>query len=153
METGSSKTPSDRRKAEMQGKPQTEIEHPGGYERDLNPDRMAGQNIGELGRGERTYPNARDLKDVHRTLHDRFDDDELKAIPVVPEGARLRQGAKYLDVRDPSRREFTATGEMRAERDARIVPKDEVPYSIWNRLTGADQERIAERQGEPPEGR
>jgi hypothetical protein len=151
METGSSRTPNNRKKTEMQGKPQTQIEHPSEWERDLNPDHMAGQNIGEVGRGERTYPNARDLKDVHRTLHDQFDDDELRTIPVVPEGERLRQGAKYLDVRDPSRREFTATGQMRAERNARIVPKDEVPYSIWNRLTGTDRERIAERNAKPEE--
>lgn len=150
METGSEKTRPERQKSEMHAKPQTEVTHPDEWERDLNPDRMAGQNIGETGpAADRARPSAHDLKDVHRSLSGEFRDDELKAIPVLGDGERLKQGAKYMDLRDPERKEFTATGEMSAERGARLVPKDEVPYSVWNRLSGVESpERIAERGGE-----
>ncbi len=74
-------------------------------------------------------------------------DDELKRIPVVPAGQRLKQGATYLDLSDPARREFTASAGMGAGRANHFVPKDEVPYSLWNRLSGVDDpERMAERR-------
>lgn len=148
METGSSKTPSDHRpKSDMQAKPQTEKKHPKEWEGDLNPNRMAGQNIGEIAsEDERGSANARDVKDVHRSLSQEFGDDELRQIPIVQEGERLQQGARYLDLRDADRREFTATGDMSAAGESRLVPKDEVPYSLWNRLRGVDDpERIPER--------
>lgn len=128
-------------------KPQTEHKHPAEWERDLNPDRMAGQNIGErAGDREQQLPTAYDVKEVHRSLHADFEDDELKQIPVLRTGQRLQQGATYLDLRDESRREFTATGDQEAGERNRYVPKDEVPYSLWNRLTGVENpERIAER--------
>jgi hypothetical protein len=63
-------------------------------------------------------------------------DDGLKQIPVLPDGARLEQGATYIDLRDPHRREFTATGDMVAERDHWYVAKDSVDYELWNRLIG-----------------
>lgn len=143
METESSRTPGDRR-SEMQSKPQTERKHPDQWEGDLNPDRMAGQNIGDT--VEPRHRTAYDRKDVHRTLHSDFRDDELRAIPILEEGERLKQGAHYMDLHDPERREFTATGDMSSTREAWIVPKDDVPYSLWNRLRDTENpERIAER--------
>ncbi len=122
----------------MQSKPQTEQQHPEQWQRDLNPDHMEGQNIGALSaEHERGVPTAYDLKDLHRSMQG-FADDELKQIPVVPEGSRLQQGATYLDLNDPERQEFTATGEMRASADNFYVPKSEVPYPVWNRLRGIE---------------
>jgi hypothetical protein len=128
--------------------PQTTHNHPAEWERDLNPNHMAGQNIGERSSEmEKGLPTAHDFKDAHRTLHDAFEDDELKQIPILPQGQRLQQGATYLDLRDPQREEFTARGDMTASDDNWFVPKDEVPYSLWNRLLGVDNpERIAERR-------
>jgi len=114
--------------------------HPDEYERDLNPDRLAGQNIGGT---ERRFISAHDWKEVHRTLSE-FADDELEQIPLIAEGERLQQGATYLDLNDRQRREFTATGDMRAGSGDRIVPKDEVPYPLWNRLRGIDDPRRTE---------
>lgn len=148
METGSSKTPSERHhRSEMEAKPQTERKHPEEWAGDLSPNRLAGQNIGEVSsRAEQDARNARDVKEVHRALGGEFRDDELRQIPLVEEGQRLQQGATYVDLRDPDRREFTATGEMSADPESRLVPKDQVPYSLWNRLRGVeDPERIAER--------
>lgn len=118
--------------------PQTDQKHPDRWERDLNPNRMEGQNIGPISSDtERGIRTAYDVKPLHRRLQ-RFEDDELKQVPVLPEGARLQQGATYLDLRDEGRGEFTATGQMEAGPNDAYVPKDEVPYPTWNRLRGID---------------
>lgn len=127
----------------MQEKPQTEVKHPEEWQRDLNPEHMAGQNIGPMASDrEQGLPTAYDLKEVHRSLQG-FADDDLKQISVVPQGERLQQGATYIDLNDPERSEFTATGEMQAGADNYYVPKKEVPYPVWNRLIGVeDPERL-----------
>ena len=61
-----------------------------------------------------------------------------------PRGRRLEQGATYVDLREPARREFTATGEMQVPSDGLYVPKSEVDDHTWNRLLG---KRIPERMG------
>jgi hypothetical protein len=128
-------------------KPQTEERHPEEWRRDLNPDHLAGQNIGrDDAAAEQGLRTAYDVKPLHRALHD-LPDDELKQIPVLPTGARLQQGATYLDLADPARREITATGQMLAEAGHCLVPKDRVPYETWNRLTGEDGTRRAQGRG------
>src|SRR5437868_14701865 len=113
---------------------------PEGLRADLNPDLMAGQNIGlegyhpEKARGVKT---AYDVKGVH----DRFQslgDDELKQIPILPAGTRLEQGATYIDLKEREPKEFTARGEMEAKPTNWFVPKNEVDYQLWNRLIGVD---------------
>lgn len=117
---------------------QTHLKHPEEYQQDLSPNRMAGQNIGALsGESEIGLRTAYDVKAVHRSLND-FPDDDLKQIPVLEEGVRLQQGATYMNLSDPSREEFTATGDMAVDREGWYVAKDTVPYSIWNRLRGVD---------------
>jgi hypothetical protein len=112
---------------------------------DLNPDLMAGQNAGAAGphpekaAGVKT---AYDIKDLHDRLQ-KFHDDDLKQVPILPEGTRLEQGETYIDLRSPHPRKFTARAGMVAEPANRYVPKTEVPYQIWNRLTGVtDPERL-----------
>ena len=148
MDTRSSRTPAaNRPEGEMAAKPQTERKHPDEWAEDLSPNRMAGQNIGQVGsEAEPEARTAHEVKDVHRSLSGELRDDELRQVPILSEGQRLQQGASYMDLADPARREFTATGDMSAGPDSRIVPKDEVPYSIWNRLSGVDNpERLPER--------
>jgi hypothetical protein len=108
-------------------------QHPENYREDLNPDASAGQNYGRRGEEhEFDAKTAYDYKDLHRSLGD-ISDDQLKQIPVVPAGARLQQGATYIDLAGAGS-EFTATGDMEAGRDNCYVPKDEVAYELWNRL-------------------
>lgn len=135
-------------KADMDMKPQTERKHPDEWEQDLNPDRMAGQNLGATsGERERDMPTAHSIKELRLRLESEFTDEELAGIPVVPEGQRLRQGATYLDLNDPERREFTATADMVAGPDRRLVPKSGVHYSLWNRLVGVQNpERTPDRR-------
>ena len=119
--------------------PQQDAKHPRDVERDLNPNRMAGQNVGTQS-GEREVPilTAFDVKDIHRALHG-FTDDDLKQIPVLPEGTRLEQGAAYLDLAGDRRDEIKAMGGMAVERGHYVIPKDRTPYDLWNRLRGDEK--------------
>ena len=69
-------------------------------------------------------------------------DDELKQVPLLPVGGPAGRGATYVDLRDPARREFTATGEMQVPSDGLYVPQSEVDRRTWVRLLGV---RTAER--------
>ena len=113
-------------------------QHPEAWREDLNPDVMAGQNIGLAGpHPETDARTAYDVKAAHRRLHD-LTDAELKQIPILPRGSRLEQGATYLDLRDPEPREFTATGDMEAGPGNWYVPKSAVDHQLWNRLIGVE---------------
>lgn len=115
------------------------------FQHDLNPNQMAGQNVGTEGpHPEKDAPNAYENKELHSLLAD-YTSDQLKQIPVLPHGSRLEQGAKYIDLKDPERKEFTAMGSMEAGPDNLYVPKTEVDYQLWNRLTGVQNpERLGE---------
>lgn len=117
-------------------KPQMEEKHPEPWQSDLNPSRMGGQNIGgESEAEERTARTAHDVKDVHRALSG-FTDDELKQIPILEAGTRLRQGATYLDLDQGA---FTVSGVMFVASSQKVVPKDRVHYETWNRLVGEEK--------------
>jgi len=117
---------------------QTLHKHPEPYQHDLNPEAMAGQNIG-LGETQpaKTAPTAYDVKPVHRCLQG-FADDELTQIRLLPAGSRLEQGATYFDLANLARGEFTATGDMEVGPNQWVVAKKEVPYQLWNRLLGVE---------------
>ena len=113
-------------------------QHPDEWRADLNPDPLAGQNVGLAGNEvEKQSGTAHDLKDLHRRLPGRSDD-ELKQTPVRRPGPRLQQGATYVDLNDLDRGEFKARGDMEADRTTRYVPKTEVDYQLWNLLIGVD---------------
>src|SRR5688500_2468198 len=117
-------------------KPQMERKHPEPWQEDLNPARMGGQNIGgESEAQERVARTAYDVKTVHRLLAG-FTDDELKQIPILEPGTRLRQHATYLDLEQGP---FTAEGMMFAAALQYLVPKDRVHYELWNRLVGEEK--------------
>jgi hypothetical protein len=120
---------------------------PDEYRQDLNPRGGAGYNVAGVGPQPMQAENVRtayDIKSLHRRLEG-YTDDELKAIPIMPEGSPLEQGATYINVRDIEPNEFTARGGMTAEPGKWIVPKSEVGYQLWNRLLGVDN---PERTGE-----
>ena len=117
-------------------KPQAQQKHPDPWQHDLNPDHLAGQNIGppadELASSRATAFHLRKRGHAVGGL----DDEELKQVPLVPEGSRLQQGATYVNLADESYQEFTATAEITASQRDAYAPKDRVPYEIWNRLIG-----------------
>jgi hypothetical protein len=120
-------------------KQQAATQHPEEWRRDLNPNHLAGQNIGVLSdektRGDRTAFNVRKQGWVVGDL----DDNELQQIPVVAAGTRLQQGATYIDLKAEPLHEFTATGDMAVGKEDAFAPKDRVPYEIWNRLLGEEK--------------
>jgi hypothetical protein len=114
-----------------------EDKHPEPYQQDLNPNASKGINWGSVGpHPEKENPRtAYDAKDVHNFLRE-MPDEELQRIPILPIGARLESNATYINLRDISRREFTAEGYETVAADDWIVPKKEVDYQLWNRLIG-----------------
>lgn len=131
--------------AEMQKQGRPQDQKSDQWQQDLNPQPMAGRNDGLEGTNpEKSAPTAHDLKDLHARLPD-YTNDELKQIPVLAPGSRLKQGATYINLRDPGRQEFTATGGMTVGEHDWIVPKTEVAYPLWNRLLGVQNpERLDE---------
>ncbi len=122
-------------------------QHPEEWRQDLNPDAMAGQNVGMSHDRPGTWARtAYDRKDVHDRLG-AIPDDELKRVPILEEGTRLEQGATYIDL-NGDRREFTAMGDMEVGPRNRYVRKDLVDYQTWNRLIGVDN---PERTGDAAE--
>jgi len=117
-------------------------QHPAEYLEDLNPEYEAGEN----------HPPPRyvtrpayEIKELHAQCPG-LTDDELKQIPVLMEGSRLEQGAKYLDLRHLDEGELTAMGGMEAGRQNWYVPKSDVDHELWNLLTGVtDPYRLGER--------
>jgi hypothetical protein len=117
-------------------KQQAHQKHPDEWQRDLNPNHLAGQNIGS---------DALDAESPHLTaFHLRkrghefggLDDNDLKQVPLLPEGTRLQQGATYVNLAEGSPQEFTATANVTAQPGDAYAPKDRVPYEVWNRLIG-----------------
>lgn len=125
-------------------------QHPDEWRGDLNPNRLAGQNVGpSSSEREKASRTAYDIKDLHDRLNG-FPDDMLKQIPVLAAGTRLKQGAVYVDLNDPQAREVRALGDMEAGPQNYYVPKDEVDHFTWNRLLDI---RTPERVGDPGESR
>ena len=129
--------------SDIDKEPQQEQKHPERVREDLNPDRMAGQNIGPESAPREDAPRqgetktAYDAKEVHEALD--LSDDLLKKIPLVPEGRRLQTGATYVDLKQEARAPFTAQGRATADADHWYVAKDRVPYRIWNHLIGEEK--------------
>jgi hypothetical protein len=80
---------------------------------------------------------AIDDKHLVRLLAD-LSAEDLRQISVIMPGSPLRQGAAYIDLADPSRREFRAMGSAHAETEQRLVAKDDVDHELWHRLTAPD---------------
>jgi hypothetical protein len=120
-------------------------QHPDEWRGDMNPDRLAGQNVGPASaQHEKEARTAYDIKDLHDRLHG-FPDDMLKQIPVLHPGTRLKQGSVYVDLNDPNATEIRATGDMEAGPENYYVPKSEVDHFTWNRLLDI---RTPERVGD-----
>ena len=118
---------------------QEESKHPDEWRRDLEPNRMAGQNLGPRSvEREVPIPTAFDLKALHQILPE-LTDDELRQIPILSAGTRLEQGATYLLLGNDAREQIRAMGSMEVPADRYVVPKDRVPYPLWNRLLGVDR--------------
>jgi hypothetical protein len=95
--------------------------------------RKAKERNPQEGKNNGRARTAADIKALTARLA-AFTHDQLAAIPIVPVGIKLKQGAVYLDLRDAAPVPFTASGEMTAGEINYYTPKAEVPYEYWNRL-------------------
>ena len=118
-------------------KPQEQQKHPDEWSDDLNPTRMEGQNIGASSKSSNLRARTAADIDVLVGRLDKFNRDELSQIPIVPVGAKLKQGAVYLDMRIPAPVPFTATADTEATELNYYTPKAEIPYELWDRLVEA----------------
>jgi hypothetical protein len=84
-------------------KQQARQKHPDEWQQDLNPNHLAGQNIGrESEERERADMTAFHLRKRGYDLGG-LDDNDLKQVPVLAEGTRLQQGATYVNLPTRSR--------------------------------------------------
>ncbi|HEY9763346.1 MAG TPA: hypothetical protein V6D07_12525 [Trichocoleus sp.] len=107
------------------------------FQQDLNPDPRAGNNVSVVDEPERFDRSAEDIKELHERLSD-YTVEELRQITILPAGTRLKQGATYINLLDPLREEFTGMANQSADEGDYIVPKSQMPYDLWNRLTGVE---------------
>src|SRR5690348_13548016 len=118
------------------------------FEQDLHPNMPAGADLSAL-----RANFGRTLADV-KEMNDKFPDlthAELRRIPVVPEGARLEQGATYLDAAEPIPGEITApSGDFVAGPQNLYVPKKDTDYLLWNRLLSVTNRARLDESDEPP---
>lgn len=119
-------------------KQQAQQQHPDEWQQDLNPNHLAGQNIGPASEPDTSGRTAFHLRKAGMEVG-RLDDEELKQVPLVDPGTRLQQGATYADLTRQPAFEFTARADMAAGPDDAYAPKDRVPYPIWNRLIGEEE--------------
>lgn len=125
------------------------------FEHDLHPNMLAGEDHSppapEQGRSGRTLAGVKAMYDKFPELSDA----DLGRIPVLPEGARLEQGATYLDAAEPIPAEFTnPSGDFTAGPHNLYVPKKDTDYLLWNKLLGigvSNPERV-DKGTSPPSG-
>lgn len=119
------------------------------FDRDLTPDPVGGQHPGAV-TPDREVPTltAYDHKELHRRMVG-WTDDELKQIPVLERGTRLQEGRTYADLARDRPQAVTAHGRIEVDRGHLWVPKDRVPYELWNRLIG-EAKPGQEGPGVPP---
>lgn len=119
------------------------------FDRDLHPHGLEGQNLDNsaLRHPEKRTLNARDYKEVHRQLADRFTDDELVQIHILPVGTQLQQNATYFDLQNPEQGELKPVGYMEAQPENWYIPKNDTPYWLWNRLLGVEEPERLDLEG------
>ena len=112
------------------------------FDRDLRPNEGKGENSGANSEhNPDRLMRAYDDKALVDAMKD-FGSDELKQILIVPVGAKLEQGAHYIDLNDPDRLEILASGEnpvtphLEAQANQKLVPKSQIDYELWDKLTG-----------------
>jgi hypothetical protein len=79
---------------------------------------------------------AKEVRGEHRVLLS-FSDKDLAAMPLVPENTRLVRGGWYLDLHDPARADFIASGDEAVEPGQHVVARKEVTAELWAELLRA----------------
>ncbi len=109
----------------------------GGYGHDLHPNERTDINSDAAESfSQKVERSLYDIKELNRSYHQELSDDQLRQIIVLPEGTRLEQGAKYIDLAEAKPAEFTAMGAQEAGPHNYFVAKSDLDYLLWNYLIG-----------------
>jgi hypothetical protein len=95
-------------------------------------------------RPDRQRRAAKDVRADHRVLLS-FSDKDLAAMPLVPEGMRLARGGWYLDLHNPAKADFLATGDETVEPGQHVLARKEVSGELWEELRRACDEVLGRR--------
>jgi hypothetical protein len=107
---------------------------------DLTANDRAGMNQGMEGQHPEWYGRSgASIKELHTRLAD-LTNDQLKQLVILPEGSRLKQGAKYLDLERLDQGEFVATAGMSVEPGQQLIAKHNTDYLLWDHLAGVAEE-------------
>jgi hypothetical protein len=79
---------------------------------------------------------AKDVRSEHRVLLS-FSDKDLASMPLVPEGLRLARGGWYMDLHNPAKADFVATGDETVEPGQHVIARKAVPADLWEELRRA----------------
>ena len=79
---------------------------------------------------------AKDVRAEHRVLLS-FSDADLSAMPLVTEGMRLARGGWYLDLHNPAKADFPASGDETVEPGQHMLARKEVPGELWEEIRRA----------------
>ena len=79
---------------------------------------------------------AKDVRADHRVLLS-FSDRDLKAMPLVPEGTHLTRGGWYMDLHNPAKADFPASGDETLEPGQHMLARKEIPAELWDELRQA----------------
>ena len=79
---------------------------------------------------------ARDVRAEHRVLLS-FSDADLAKMSLIPEGTRLARGGWYLDLHNPAKADFPATGDETVEPGQHMLARKEVSAELWDELRRA----------------
>jgi hypothetical protein len=110
---------------------------------DLTANDGAGMNHGMEGQHPAWYGRSgASIKQLHTRLAD-LTNDELKQLTILPEGSRLKQGAKYLDLERLEQGEFVATAQMSVEPGQYLIARHDTDYLLWDRLSGVAEDEAS----------
>jgi hypothetical protein len=79
---------------------------------------------------------AKEVRTEHRVLLS-FSDKDLAAMPLVPEGTRLTRRGWYMDLHNPAKADFPATGDEIVEPGQHMLARKEVSVELWDELRRA----------------
>ena len=79
---------------------------------------------------------AKDVRAEHRVLLS-FSNADLAAMPLVPEGTRLACRGWYMDLHNPAKADFPATGDETVRPGQHMLARREVSPELWDELRSA----------------
>ncbi|MGH2471884.1 MAG: hypothetical protein ACRDG6_05715 [Candidatus Limnocylindria bacterium] len=91
---------------------------------------------------------AKDVRSEHRVLLS-FSDADLAGMPLVPEGARLVRGGWYMDLHNPAKADFLASGDETVEPGQHVIARKAVPADLWEELRRACEGVLGRRTLRP----